>query len=270
MINRITDINGYEGYIQSFMSDPVFSVTSVSGLSLIERMQELLKKPDHVCYSVTDNNRITGMFAFIILENDRYAEMLLALSREANAVNEVLEYIKSNYAGYQFDFVFNPRDHLLATALRERETEFDTEQQKMVYDHTPVNVDVSDIELISPEYEQQYIEMHNTDVYWTAERVLQAQDTFRTYIALDGVNVAGYVDVTYNLKDNEPFDLYVKPQYRRLGYGRKLMARALMDNEPNGMLLTVDVDNLAAIRLYESLGFVKRENENTVTASWFI
>ena len=270
MINRITELTGYEDFIQSFLNDPAFSLGNNSTGSLEERIRALITKHDHSCFVAKDGDRTSGLFVFLILPDDRYAEMILGMSRESDAVNEMLDYVKSNYAGYEFDFVFNPRDHLLAEALRQRGAEFDTEQQKMVYDHSPVNIDVSDVELISPKYEKQYIEMHNKDVYWTAERVLKATDTFRTYVALDGDNVAGYVDVTWKHDVNEPFDLLVKPQYRRLGYGRMLMAKALMENEPKGMLLTVDVDNEPAIRLYESLGFVKRENENTITACWFV
>lgn len=38
----------------------------------------------------------------------------------------------------------------------------------------------------------------------------------------------------------------VLEDYRRMGYGRKLLAKAVEENKPNGMVLHVDVDNAPA------------------------
>ena len=42
--------------------------------------------------------------------------------------------------------------------------------------------------------------------------------------------------------------------------------RAIEKNRPNAMSLLVDSDNLAARRLYASLGFVEKPEENNITA----
>ena len=57
-------------------------------------------------------------------------------------------------------------------------------------------------------------------------------------------------------------------EYRGKGYGRQLLAMALRENEPKDMMLLVDFDNVPAINLYESMGFVKKENGNLLTAYW--
>ena len=103
-------------------------------------------------------------------------------------------------------------------------------------------------------------------MYWTGERVLQAQDRFRIFLAVCSGAVIGYLDVTYTFPENEPFDLLVLEEYRRRGYGRKLLAKALEMNRPNGMMLLVDADNVPAIRLYESMGFAKAQGQNNRTA----
>ena len=84
-------------------------------------------------------------------------------------------------------------------------------------------------------------------MYWTGEKVVQAQDRFRTFLAIHDGKVVGYMDVTYIFKENEPFDLFVLEEYRRMGYGRKLLAKALERNAPNRMMLLVDIDNDPAI-----------------------
>ena len=45
---------------------------------------------------------------------------------------------------------------------------------------------------------------------------------------------------------------------------------ALIDNEPKDMMVLVDYNNIPAINLYESMGFVKKKNGNILTAFWKI
>ena len=129
-------------------------------------------------------------------------------------------------------------------------------------------VDTDGVELLSDRYAEQYCAMHTRDVYWTGERVLQAQNRFRTLLAIQDGKVAGYIDVTYTFQENEPFDLLVLEEYRRRGHGRRLLAKALEMNAPNGMLLHVDVENAPAICLYEAMGFARVPGQNSLSAHW--
>jgi ribosomal protein S18 acetylase RimI-like enzyme len=55
-------------------------------------------------------------------------------------------------------------------------------------------------------------------------------------------------------------DLYVAPPYRRAGVGRRLMERAVLfarETGSRGLELCTGIENTAAQRLYESLGFVR-------------
>ena len=118
------------------------------------------------------------------------------------------------------------------------------------------------------QYAEQYCAIHNKDMYWTGEKVMQAQDRFHTFLAIRDGRVVGYIDVTCTFKENEPFDLFVPEEYRRMGYGRKLLAKALEANAPNAMSVLVDADNVPAIRLYASMGFAKKQN--ILTAHWTV
>ena len=140
----------------------------------------------------------------------------------------------------------------------------------MVLGTPNLGIDTAGVELYSEKYAQQYFAIHNKDMYWTGEKVVQAQDRFRTILAIHDGKVIGYMDVTYCFDENEPFDLFVLEDYRRKGYGRKLLAKALELNQPNGMMLLVDADNYPAIRLYESMGFAKVQGQNNLTAHWTV
>ena len=139
----------------------------------------------------------------------------------------------------------------------------------VLQNETPV-VDTDGIEPLSERYQDQYLAMRGTDCYWTGDRVVEAADRFNVYLAVDVSVVVGYIDVTNCYEENEPFDLLVKKEHRGKGWGKKLLAKAIEMNRPKGMELLVDVENVPAVSLYRSLGFVKIPGENNQTAVWII
>lgn len=109
---------------------------------------------------------------------------------------------------------------------------------------------------------------HLTARIEAGEKVIKASDRFKTFVAIEDGTVTGYIDVTHCFAENEPYDILVKEEYRRKGYGRQLLVKTLQENEPKDMMLLVDFDNEPAINLYESLGFIKKESGNLLTAYW--
>ena len=141
----------------------------------------------------------------------------------------------------------------------------------MVYSHKALDINTDDIQPYSIKYKEQYMAIHDdSDRYWTAEKTIEAKDCFNIFLAIINDKVIGYIDVSNCFEENEPYDLYVDPEYRRKGFGRKLLAKALKENEPKGTMLLVDIDNIPAISLYESVGFIKKENFNMQVAHWLI
>ena len=138
----------------------------------------------------------------------------------------------------------------------------------MAFSGKAPDVDTEGIVPLSDQYMEQYAAMHNTDMFWTADKVAKRPDRFNVFLAVDQSNVVGYIDVTNCYEENEPYDILVKEEYRRRGWGRKLLGKALKENEPSSMMLLVDIDNEPALTLYESMGFVKRQGENNITAFW--
>ena len=202
----------------------------------------------------------------LVLPEEGYLQLLAGLSRQAAAYDALLSHLQAAYPGYQADFVYSPRSRLLHTALADRHAAFDPEQQKMVLRSPPPYVPDSRVQLYTPAFRAQYLALHDDDRYWTGERVLAAQDTFRVLLAIEDGAVAGYLDLTYRNAENEPYDLFVREKSRCRGLGRALLSCAIEKNRPNAMSLLVDSDNLAARRLYASLGFVERPEENNITA----
>ena len=140
----------------------------------------------------------------------------------------------------------------------------------MVLDVPVTDIDTDGVELYAPEYQEQYLSIHHQETYWTGEKILSATDQFRVFLAIHEGRVVGYLDVTYCFEQNEPYDLFVLEKYRGMGYGRKLLAQALKRNGPKGMMAMVDVEAVAAIRLFESVGFQRAKQENNITAHWTV
>lgn len=270
LIRKIKDFEECRAFVAELQGDPVFSEPMLANEEQLKsNLVKAIEKPEDYCIlGIFRDGEMAGLFSFLALETERYLEMLVGLSRDADVYDAVFAYLRQHYTSWDADFVFNPNNYLLQACLQKECAEFETEQQKMVFAGPLPAVDTAGVELLSEHHKKPYFAMHSTDMYWTGEKVVAAPDRFRTLVAVENGALVGYIDVTVGFEENEPFDLLVLPEFRRRGYGRKLLAKALEMNRPKGMVLQVNVDNFAAIHLYESLGFEKAQNCNSLTVHW--
>lgn len=271
-IQRVEAYEQCSRFIEGFYGDPAFSDPMLSDEEQLKNnlINALRKTDSHAVLGVYRQAEMVGLFSFLTLREEQYIEMLVGLSRDSEAYTDIITYLEQHYPSCNADFVFNPNNYLLKEALAQKSAQFETEQQKMVLTQSTPRVDTADIELLSEPYMQQYLAIHSQDVYWTGEKVAAAAEKFRTLLAIEDGKVVGYIDVTHCFEENEPFDLFVLESHRRKGCGRKLLAKAIYMNKPNGMILMIEADNIPAIRLYESMGFEKAENQNSLSAHWRI
>jgi len=270
MIRELTSIDAYKAFIDDLSADPAFSDPMLSTDEQIEtNLLHAFDDPcDHVL-GVFEDETMTGLFVFLVLKEERYVEMLVGLSRSADAYEEAADWLKEHCPGYQIDFVFNPDNSVIRDVLLEKGAVFAEKQKKMLLTEDPPAVDTAGIEPLSERYLDPYVAVHSTDGYWTGDKVAKALDTFRVFLAIDEGIVVGYIDVTKNNEENEPFDLFVLEAYRRRGWGRKLLAAAIEANRPKNMMLIVDVGNDPAIALYSSMGFTDVPDKLNQLATWY-
>lgn len=267
MLKKLTSVNEYMDFIHEINSDPDFSEPMLCSREQMQcNLLDAPNKPTHQIWGIFEEEEIVGLFVFLVLEEEAYIEMIVGLSRTLKAYEEVLSFLKEKYKGYQIDCVYNPNNHLLHDLLQDEESEFYPEQQKMVLKRDVTYQSSHQIELYSPKYREQYLSIHSDDGYWTADKVIDALGSFRIILAIEKDEVVGYIDVTHKYDENEPYDIFVKEEYRNRGYGKAMLARAIELNRPKDMMVLVEADNAAAIALYESLGFIRSVGENSVTA----
>lgn len=270
MVRDIENLEDVRAFARSFQGDRVFADPHLSSWDQywgnLERAFQ--RKDSHRVLGVYRDGAMIGLFSLLVLPEEAYLEMLSGLSREEEAYAEILEYISRLCPGYHADIIYNPNNAIFTALLKARGAEFDTVQNKMIYSGLSPACDSAAVVPYSEEFREDYFRIHDdsTGRYWTAEKTLAAPDRFRVFLALHEGQVAGYIDVTHCFDENEPYDVFVSPEYRRQGLGRALLARALAENEPKAMMLLVDEDNAPAIALYESMGFVSDEAGRTLLA----
>jgi ribosomal protein S18 acetylase RimI-like enzyme len=120
----------------------------------------------------------------------------------------------------------------------------------------------NEVILYSPKYKEQYVNLHLKDTYWTGDKVLTAFDKFRVILAIKDNKVVGYIDITHKYEENEPYDVFVKEEYRNMGIATDMLSYAIELDKNKRIMLLVDISNEKAIRLYEKLGFKKVKGNN--------
>lgn len=270
MIEIVKSTDECREFAAEFYGDTQFSDPMLTNEEQLQHnLANCIEKPGkNLALGVYLNGQMIGLFTFLVIREERYMEMLVGLSRVQTAYEEIFHYLEQYYPGYDVDFVFNPKNHILKQLLEARAAEFEPEQQKMVSAGPILKVDTTGVELYSATYEGAYMAIHNKDTYWTAEKVVAALDHFRVLVAIHEGHVVGYLDVTRCFDENELYDLLVLKEYQGLGYGKKLMTKALELNQPKNMMLMVDADQIATIRLFECVGFEKIKDQNNLTAHW--
>ncbi|MBR1781620.1 MAG: hypothetical protein IJ751_09500, partial [Oscillospiraceae bacterium] len=118
MIQKLTSLDSYTDFIHDVNRDTAFSDPMLSTQENIAvNLYQAAEKPNHHVLGVFHDGVMTGLFVFLITEDERYIEMLVGLSRLTAAYEEIAEYLQANYPGFQADFVFNPANTLLRELL---------------------------------------------------------------------------------------------------------------------------------------------------------
>ena len=265
MVYSITSLVGYEDFISviskdSKLSDPHFLYNR-------NNLYNAFEKKDQKVFAIKQGDVITGLFVWLVIEAERYAEMIIGFAQTDGSMNEMLEFMERHYAGYQADFVINPQNPFIRNALNDKKAYFDKEQQRMIHFCRGKYKCNECIEELKSKWKEEYCDLHCTDTYWTAEKIINAPDRFRVFLAIEEGKVVGYIDVTYCFDVNEPYSLFVIPEKANMGYEKALLEAALNSNAPNAMMVLVDVDNEREIKLYKSAGFETLIGQNSIYAS---
>ena len=237
MIKKLKNIDEYIDFINKIKSADNYSDPMLSNeVQIKNNILESVNKKDNITFGIFDhNNNIIGFFVFLVIEEEKYAEMIVGLSDNELAYYELLNKYNAN---------------------------FEVEQQKMQLIKFNNMKRKNEVILYSDKYKDQYVNLHLKDTYWTGDKVLTAFDKFRVILAIKDNKVVGYVDITHKYEENEPYDVFVKEEYRNMGIATDMLSYAIELDKNKRIMLLVDIDNEKAIRLYEKVGFEKVKGNN--------
>ncbi len=268
MMKTLTSLDESMDFIQDVNSDPLFHEPMLSSQEQFQHhLTDAITAPNKDVFATFHGEELTGVFSFVATPADKNVEMLVGLSRREDAYQEMLACLREKYPGCRADFVFNPRNPVLTKLLRSEGAAFDPEALKLRLEKEVPFTGSQQAELYSPKYHDQYTAMHDdSDRFWTAEKVIAAPDRFRIILGVENGQAVAYADVTYKYHENEFYDIFVREEYRRRGFGRAMVAKAIELDRPKGLMLLVDADDGPAIAFCKSLGFVQVLGEESVTA----
>ena len=132
MIKEIYSFDLFEEFIKDFSGDTVFSDPHFEFDN--DNLFNSLRKDNKKAYIVAEEEKVNGLFVWLILPNEKYIEMLIGLSKEESAIREMLAFIENEYKGYQLDFVINPQHAVFCNLLQSKNAVFEEEQQWMAWE----------------------------------------------------------------------------------------------------------------------------------------
>lgn len=232
---------------------------------LTKELARILAKPEPSLLVLRDEgNIIQGVFYIYVEPETQYLEMMWGFVREPSVYENLFSYLRSRYHGFHLDAVVTKSNNAMFAAYQAQGMRYDDEQILMTLaEYTPKQVEAK-IVRYAPEYETSFRAIHDDEgLYWTAERMLKALDRYNVFVAVENGEAVGYIEMTTGHDENEPIQLFVKPDCRGKGYGRALLQTAIEDNFPKKMILEVYANNIPALNLYASLGFKEKLREFT-------
>ncbi|SFQ44170.1 Acetyltransferase (GNAT) domain-containing protein [Lachnospiraceae bacterium XBB1006] len=268
MMKEIYSFDEYEAFIKEISGDeeyydPHFNHSPNNLYGILQSEQEM-------AFVSEDDGRVNGLFGWMISPEDKNVELIIGFTREERAFEDMLTLIEQRFPGYQVDLIFSPKNQAIRNVAKRKQADFEPEVQKMVHIRDVSDVDTSMIQEYAPKWRTQYCEIHPKNVFWTAEKVIAAPERFRILLAMKEDTVVGYLDVTNCFEENEIYGIYVKPEFRGLGYEKALLVKAAEVNQADGLMYLAEVENKQEIAALMEAGFEKHEGFNSVYCGYQI
>jgi len=223
--------------------------------------------PRNFVLGCEEDGVLTGVFSLAAAPEDKYLEIMLALSENESACTKVLAFLRRHAPGYVLDCVIHPSCMAMRKAFTEAAGLWYPAQRKLRLGQHRLYPHAHRIVPCDEAHRQAYVAMHETDCYWTAERVLAAPERFHALVALSEERVIGYLDVTKGFAENEVYDWRVQEEYRNRGIGTALLDAAVCLNGQSGLMLLCGEEELPAQKAAHKLGFAEVEGAESITGT---
>ena len=235
---------------------------------IYKNIDKILNHKDDFIVSINSNKNITGVGIFLNEPNEKYLECLGGFFNDETDFQLMLNHLKERYKGNHIDFVFPLENAEALKYLKNCNGDFEKPQicMELFYDKFPASNYSYKIFELSKEYYDSYLKIHNDEnIYWTAKRIIEAPELFKTFIIEIEEKITGYIDVTYNKEITEIYNLYVSDKNKE--YIAALINVAVINvlNKNNKLIALVDDDDSETINIYKDFGFIEKYTSQTIS-----
>lgn len=158
MILQVNSFEKYSDFIMELTNNPLYYDPHFAYNK--ENLYGFSKKKNQYAFVVLNEQKVIGLFVWLIIPDEKYIEMLIGFTNNEKAFLEMLSYLEKGYSDYRYDFVVNPKNTALLELLKKRNAFFEKEQQRMcsIADLPDLSTDM--IELYSEKWKEQYCSIH--------------------------------------------------------------------------------------------------------------
>ncbi|MBT9133467.1 MAG: hypothetical protein DDT38_00188 [Firmicutes bacterium] len=237
---------------------------------ILNQFERMVEHPHDQLLVAEGENMIAGVLALFVDPEGKYLQAIGGVFAELDFVSvsdELFTYIQSSFTGYRMHAAY-PKENEQAIGfmqsvgakLEDYDYEFCLSQsgsiEKAVYG----------IEELSEAYYEAFVALHNAenpDAFWTGEKLLQALDIFKIYVAIDKQDISGFIVTSLAARaDNEIYfwsgqDPTIK---------ERLLTASIADTFSSGsedLIIMVGKDNRADMKMLEKYGF--RQTDSCLT-----
>lgn len=260
MIKIINSINEYYDFIKNIDKEENFCNPFSYDFNKYEQIAN-----KNYTFITLKNGDLTGVYAFLIIEEEKYIELLFSSSKDKDSYQEMLDNLLNKFEGYSFYFAYNPNNYLMNDLLKKYNAKFDKIQKQMIYKGKYDFIVSQNIFLLTNETFDDYKKIHRDEGYWDSDKIINSQNHC-AFILKYKECVIGHIDLYISEKLNMITDIYVQPNYRNKGYGKELLIQGILISKNKEFVLQVDIDNEIAIHLYKKIGFEFDKLNDTILA----
>lgn len=220
----------------------------------------------------TEKDMILGVMALFVEPQEKYVEITKGIYAKENFEEVSMEfysYLKETYKGFHLDGVYLEKDSKQIAFMKRINAKCISScaTMSLIRENFNYSDENRTIVPLTEKYYESFCKLHDEahkDVYWTSERLIAKIDKFDILIALDnGKLVGSVVALGYGDKKVDLSFLETHPNHRGRGYGKSLLRKLINDSFQSGtkeFTLEVEIGNTPAEKLYESIGFIKKNN----------
>ena len=129
LVTGTSNIEKYAAVARQMNNDPNYSQPLLDSDLIEEKLDRTVHNTDDRVLAVFDKEKITGLFVLLVIDDEKYVEVTMGLSKSQDAYIELFDYLSQYFNGYQIDFSFNPCNEILRNILKTKNAIFRKKQK---------------------------------------------------------------------------------------------------------------------------------------------